>query len=127
MVMGRSQNPHAAHYVLREPGGTAERTEPPFWTHNFLERQTLASIFHLSESNASHYIDFLRQNSGKVLEGFPSVLAILADFILKTGKPIPMRAVLPTESRSIRSFERASKRRSRRALTISTATPNMRA
>jgi len=70
-----------------------ERTEPPFWTHNFLERQTLASIFHLSESNAPHYIDFLRQNSGKVLEGFPSVLAILADFILKTGEPIPMRAV----------------------------------
>jgi len=70
-----------------------ERSEPPFWTHNFLERQTLASIFHLSESNASHYIDFLRQNSGKVLEGFPSVLAILADFILKTGEPIPMRAV----------------------------------
>jgi len=71
----------------------SERTEPPFWTHNFLERQTLASIFHLSESNASHYIDFLLQNSGKVLEGFPSVLAILADFILKTGRPIPMRAV----------------------------------
>jgi phenylacetate-CoA ligase len=70
-----------------------ERTEPPFWTHNFLERQTLASIFHLSESNARHYVLFLRQNSGKVLEGFPSVLAILADFILKTGEPIPMRAV----------------------------------
>jgi len=70
-----------------------ERTEPPFWTHNFLERQTLASIFHLSESNASHYMEFLRQNSGKVLEGFPSVLAILADFILKTGKAVPMRAV----------------------------------
>jgi len=69
-----------------------ERTEPPFWTHNFLERQTLASIFHLSESNASHYVDFLRQNSSKVLEGFPSVLAILADFVLKTGEPIPMRA-----------------------------------
>jgi phenylacetate-CoA ligase len=70
-----------------------ERTEPPFWTHNFLERQTLASIFHLSESNACHYLEFLRQNSGKVLEGFPSVLAILADFVLKTGEPIPMRAV----------------------------------
>jgi len=70
-----------------------ERSEPPFWTHNFLERQTLASIFHLSESNAPHYLKFLRQNSGKVLEGFPSVLAILADFILKAGEPIPMRAV----------------------------------
>jgi phenylacetate-CoA ligase len=84
-----------------------ERTEPPFWTHNFLERQTLASIFHLSESNASHYIDFLRQNSGKVLEGFPSVLAILADFILKTGKPIPMRAVF-TDGEPLYPFLRES-------------------
>jgi phenylacetate-CoA ligase len=84
-----------------------ERTGPPFWTHNFLERQTLASIFHLSESNARHYIEFLRQNSGKVLEGFPSVLAILADFILKTGEPIPMRAVF-TDGEPLYSFLRDS-------------------
>ena len=82
-----------------------ERTEPPFWTQNFLERQTLASIFHLSESNACHYLEFLRQNSGKVLEGFPSVLAILADFVLKTGEPIPMRAVF-TDGEPLYSFLR---------------------
>ncbi|HUN64178.1 MAG TPA: hypothetical protein VMU53_19410 [Candidatus Sulfotelmatobacter sp.] len=70
-----------------------ERRMPPFWTHNLAERQTLASIFHLSETNAPHYIQFLRSQSGKVLEGFPSVLAILADFILKMGQAIPMRVV----------------------------------
>ena len=70
-----------------------ERLLPPFWTYNYLERQTLASIFHLSETNARHYIEFLRRNSGKVLEGFPSVLAILADFILRAGESVPMRAV----------------------------------
>ena len=70
-----------------------DRRVPPFWTHNVFERQTLASIFHLSESNAPHYIRFLRAQRGKVLEGFPSVLAILADFILKTGRPIPMRVI----------------------------------
>jgi phenylacetate-coenzyme A ligase PaaK-like adenylate-forming protein len=69
------------------------RKVPPFWTHNMSERQTLASIFHLSESNAPDYIQFLRQNTGMVLEGFPSVLAILADFIRKTQSPIPMRVV----------------------------------
>ena len=70
-----------------------DRRVPPFWTHNFFERQTLASIFHLSESNAQHYIRFLSAQRGKVLEGFPSVLAILAGFILKTGRPIPMRVI----------------------------------
>ena len=71
----------------------ADRQLPPFWTQNFFEHQTLASIFHLSESNAPYYIDFLRRHTGKVLEGFPSVLAILSDFILKTGRPVPMRVV----------------------------------
>jgi phenylacetate-CoA ligase len=69
------------------------RKVPPFWTHNMSERQTLASIFHLSESNAPDYIHFLRQNTGMVLEGFPSVLAILADSIRKTQSPVPMRVV----------------------------------
>ena len=70
-----------------------EREEPPFWTNNYLERQTLMSIFHLSETNAPHYIAFLRRNKGKVLEGFPSVLGILADFVLRTGTTIPMQTV----------------------------------
>jgi phenylacetate-CoA ligase len=70
-----------------------ERNEPPFWTFNYLERQVLMSIFHLSETNAPHYIEFLRRNQGKVLEGFPSVLGILADFVLRTETTIPMRVV----------------------------------
>lgn len=70
-----------------------ERNQPPFWTHNSPERQMLVSIFHLSEANVHYYVDFLRRQSGKVLEGFPSVLAILSDFVLKSGKPIPMKVV----------------------------------
>ncbi|HEY2462110.1 MAG TPA: hypothetical protein VGI16_14965 [Candidatus Acidoferrum sp.] len=70
-----------------------ERSDPPFWTHNYLERQSLASIFHMSEGTAPHYVKFLLRNRGKTLEGFPSVLAILANFVLNQGKPIPMRVV----------------------------------
>jgi phenylacetate-CoA ligase len=71
----------------------SDRRVPPYWTWNYPERQVLASIFHLSDSNAPYYLRFLRQQSKKVLEGFPSVLAILADFVLKSGQPIPMRVV----------------------------------
>jgi phenylacetate-CoA ligase len=70
-----------------------ERSTPPFWTHNIAERQILASIFHMSESTASEYVNYLRRHRGKVLEGFPSVLAILSDYVLKSGTPIPMRVV----------------------------------
>jgi len=69
------------------------RTQPPFWTYNLPERQVLLSIFHLSSEAAPHYLAFLRRQAGKVLEGFPSVLGIVADFILQSGEPIPMRVV----------------------------------
>ncbi|MGH9684342.1 MAG: phenylacetate--CoA ligase family protein [Candidatus Acidiferrales bacterium] len=69
------------------------RVTPPFWTRNAPERQILMSIFHLSKSTASAYLNFLQSHRGIVLEGFPSVLGVLADFILERGEPIPMRVV----------------------------------
>lgn len=69
---------------------------PPYWTYNFLEHQVLLSIYHLSEKAALDYIAFLRRNQGKVLEGFPSVLGILADFLLQRDEIIPMRVVFTT-------------------------------
>ncbi|HUO33991.1 MAG TPA: AMP-binding protein [Candidatus Acidoferrum sp.] len=71
----------------------ASRTVPPFWTRNLPEHQILASIFHLSEKNAPHYLSFLDSHSGQILEGFPSVLSVLADFILARGSSIPMRVI----------------------------------
>jgi phenylacetate-CoA ligase len=69
------------------------RTTPPFWTHNLPERQILLSIFHLSQKTAGDYLKFLHEREGAVLEGFPSVLSILANFALSHGDTIPMRAV----------------------------------
>lgn len=69
------------------------RTTPPYWTRNLPERQILCSIFHLSEKTAADYLKFLHEHHGEVLEGFPSVLSILADFAVSRGETIPMRAV----------------------------------
>jgi phenylacetate-CoA ligase len=70
-----------------------KRQCPPYWTYNLCEKQMLASCFHLSSRTASDYIGFLRRNQGKVLEAFPSVLGILADFVLEQGETIPMKAI----------------------------------
>jgi phenylacetate-coenzyme A ligase PaaK-like adenylate-forming protein len=80
---------------------------PPFWSHNAAERQTLLSIFHLSDTNAPHYLEFLREHTGMVLEGFPSVLAILADYILSSHQPIPMRVIF-TDGEPLYPFLRES-------------------
>ncbi len=71
----------------------ARRSKPPYWTYNVLERQALMSIFHVSEGTAASYLHFLRCHRGEVLEGFPSVLGILADFALDRGLRAPMRVV----------------------------------
>jgi len=71
----------------------AARTQAPYWAYNLAEHQILMSIFHLSENTADDYISFLRGREGMFLEGFPSVLGILADFILERGQCVPMRAV----------------------------------
>jgi phenylacetate-CoA ligase len=71
----------------------ANRVEPPYWTVNSAEHQTLMSIFHLSQKTSADYLKFLRVQKDCVLEGFPSVLAIQADFALEAGMVIPMRAV----------------------------------
>ena len=71
----------------------AARTKPPYWAYNLPEHQILMSIFHLSEDTADQYISFLRGHEGMVLEGFPSVLAILSDFLLERGQRVPMRAI----------------------------------
>ncbi len=71
----------------------ANRSEPPYWTYNVPEHQVLMSIFHLSERTAPSYLDFLCRHEGEVLEGFPSVLGILADFAIEAGIRIPMRVV----------------------------------
>ena len=71
----------------------ADRSRPPYWTYNLLERQVLLSIYHLSERSIPDYYTFLQRHQDQVLEGFPSVLGILADLVLQYGKPIRMRAV----------------------------------
>jgi phenylacetate-CoA ligase len=51
------------------------------------------SIYHLSRDTAPDYIRCLSKRSDEVLEGFPSALGILADFILELGERVPMRVV----------------------------------
>jgi phenylacetate-coenzyme A ligase PaaK-like adenylate-forming protein len=69
------------------------RRYPPYWTYNLAERQVLISIFHLSESTARAYISLLKEKQSQILEGFPSVLGIMADLVLRYSEPIPMRVV----------------------------------
>lgn len=73
-----------------------DQTVPPFWRYNLVEKQILLSIFHLSEQTKDDYLHFLETHQGLVLEGFASVLRILADFLIQEDKRISMKLVYST-------------------------------
>lgn len=82
-----------------------KRKRPPYWTYNYLEKQILMSIFHLSENNKKHYINFLKSHKNLLLEGFPTVLFTLSGFLTEEGIRMPMKAVF-TDGEPLYSYMR---------------------
>jgi len=71
----------------------ADRESPPFWMTNYVERQHLLSIFHISERNARDYVRFLQKHQGLVLEGFPTVLHLMARYVKGLSGRLCFRAI----------------------------------
>src|SRR5215212_3639867 len=58
-------------------------SKPPFWVYNYLERQLFMSIYHLRNENFCFYIEKLNAFQPELIDGFPSAIYILAQFINK--------------------------------------------
>lgn len=67
--------------------------KPPFWRANHMQRQVWFSSFHLSEENLAHYVREIRRRGLRFLEGYPSTLFILAQYVLKMRISLPLDAV----------------------------------
>src|SRR5207247_1480161 len=62
---------------------TAKR--PPFWRYNLAGNQILFSGYHMNERNLRSYVEELRRRRPPWLFGYPSLLSLLASYILDTG------------------------------------------
>jgi phenylacetate-CoA ligase len=62
-----------------------ERSKPPFWRINSPGRQILFSAYHISEHNIPYYIEELNRRQPPWIQGYPSILALLASFMLDSG------------------------------------------
>ena len=74
----------------------AEREIPPFWIKNYFEHQYMLSIFHLSDKNAEHYVKFLDDHQGVALEGFPTVLFLIAHYVKSIKGRLKFKAIFST-------------------------------
>jgi phenylacetate-CoA ligase len=64
------------------------RQRAPFWRYNVPGRQVLFSGLHLSADTWSVYADELARHRVAWIHGYPSLLALLAGFLVERGKTI---------------------------------------
>jgi len=63
----------------------AKQKNPPFWRLNAPGRQLLFSGYHMSPETLPSYVDVLRKRRPPWLHGYPSLLALLAAYVLESG------------------------------------------
>jgi phenylacetate-CoA ligase len=68
-----------------------EQNKPPFWRVNYPGRQVFFSGFHMNAQNLPYYADQLRKAQVPWLHGYPSLLALLAAFLLDRNETIGYR------------------------------------
>lgn len=71
-----------------------ENQQAPFWRVNQVHRQVWFSSFHMSDDNLALYVAELQRRRIRALEGYPSTLYILANFLVRRGRTLPMTAVV---------------------------------
>lgn len=64
------------------------QTGPPFWRTNRAGRQILFSGYHLSDANLPLYVAELRRRRPPWIHGYPSLLALLAGYLVETGQDL---------------------------------------
>lgn len=58
-----------------------KKRKPPFWIYNRAENQLLMSVYHMTDSNLKHYVSKIENFKPVYLDGYPSALNILAQYI----------------------------------------------
>lgn len=62
--------------------------KPPFWLYNKYENRYFFSLYHLTQINLTAYIEKLNEVKPELLDGYPSGVYALANYILNNNIPL---------------------------------------
>jgi phenylacetate-CoA ligase len=79
-----------------------EQQGPPYWRANRVLRQVWFSSFHLSDETLGQYIREIERRGLRFLEGYPSTLYIVAHYLRRRGRTLPMHAVFTSSETLLR-------------------------
>lgn len=83
-----------------------ERTRPPFWCYNHIQKQLYLSSYHISDANLPAYVAELRRRPYHALMGYPSSLHAIARYLIDSGER-PLRIpIVSTSSETLFEHQR---------------------
>lgn len=85
-----------------------DQKEPPYWRHNYWNRQTLFSLYHASPATLPTYVDAIHALPSRYVQGYPSAMHLVATAMLEAGRPLPPGRLVAcfTSSESLLAFQR---------------------
>ncbi|MGC8659272.1 MAG: phenylacetate--CoA ligase family protein [Desulfomonilaceae bacterium] len=61
---------------------------PPFWRYNHFGKQILFSAFHMTQENIKYYVSEMRRKQPPWIQGFPSLIVLLANYLLENRQTL---------------------------------------
>lgn len=97
-------------YNFRDPLAMVRSFVPPdeqtLWRTSKFSNFTYFSPFHLNDVNMAKYLDHMIARNIVILRGYPSSIATLADFVIRSGHPIPKIKLVLTASEVLTDKDR---------------------
>ncbi|MCG3203041.1 MAG: hypothetical protein NFCOHLIN_02958 [Gammaproteobacteria bacterium] len=85
-----------------------DQTTPPFWRVNYPGKQILFSGYHMSDRVLGHYVRELNRRRPPWIQGYPSLLSVLAGYMLNAGESLSYRPIaVTTGSETLLPYQRA--------------------
>lgn len=101
---GMSESDSIGVFLGRMIVPTKQR-RPPYWQVNHVRSEVWFSAFHITAETLSLYAREIEARKLRFLEGYPSILYLLAQQLIRKGRTLPMRAVL-TSSETLHEAQR---------------------